>query len=178
MASAAELIFRVNQGTAILPIECPLTHSPSRQFYFPSECCRACHITLDFETVVDRINRIGSGTGIFTRALLAHPEWTSSVGQLKAIEPSRGMRDVFSKTVTDDRVTIAEGSFDATNIQDGWADIIIIAQVSFHHHIIGDFKFECICTRRLFTGVQITTVLPQNSVASSSRKALLRLFGI
>jgi len=77
------------------------------------------------------IVEIGSGTGIFTRALLAHPEWASSVGQLKAIEPSEGMRDTFLKTVKDDRVTVAEGSFDKTSINDGWADIVVIAQ-AFH----------------------------------------------
>ena len=43
--------------------------------------------------------RIGAGTGIFTRALLAHPEWSDSVAELKAVEPSQVMRDVFSKTV-------------------------------------------------------------------------------
>lgn len=77
------------------------------------------------------IVEIGCGTGIFTRALLAHPEWISSVGQLRAIEPSEGMRDVFLETVKDDRVTVAEGSFDSTGIQDSWADIIVIAQ-AFH----------------------------------------------
>lgn len=73
--------------------------------------------------------RIGSGTGIFTRALLAHPDWSSSVGQLKAFEPSEGMRDVFVKAVKDDRVTIAEGTFDHTDVEDCWADIVVIAQV-------------------------------------------------
>lgn len=73
--------------------------------------------------------RIGSGTGIFTRALLAHPDWSSSVGHLKALEPSEGMRDLFSKTIKDDRVTTAEGSFDHTDVEDGWADLVVIAQV-------------------------------------------------
>jgi hypothetical protein len=53
------------------------------------------------------------------------------VGQLKAIEPSEGMRDVFSKTVQDARVTAAEGSFDNTGVEDGWADLVVIAQVRF-----------------------------------------------
>lgn len=75
--------------------------------------------------------RIGSGTGIFTRALLAHPEWSSTIGHLKALEPSSGMRDQFSKTVQDDRVSIAEGTFDTTHVEDGWADLIVIAQVEF-----------------------------------------------
>ncbi|OBZ75599.1 putative methyltransferase-like C25B8.10 [Grifola frondosa] len=74
---------------------------------------------------------IGAGTGIFTRALLTHPEWSSSVKQLRAIEPSEGMRDVFAKSVTDARVSIAEGTFDSTGVEDGWADLVVIAQ-AFH----------------------------------------------
>jgi len=74
---------------------------------------------------------IGSGTGIFTRALLAHPDWSSSVGQLKALEPSEGMRDIFVESVKDDRVTTAEGTFDHTGVEDGWADLVVIAQ-AFH----------------------------------------------
>lgn len=41
------------------------------------------------------------------------------------------MRDQFRKTVRDDRVSIAEGTFDTTHIESGWADLIIIAQVKF-----------------------------------------------
>lgn len=73
--------------------------------------------------------RIGSGTGIFTRALLAHPKW-SDIKAVKAIEPSAGMRDVFSQTVEDDRVTVSEGTFEETGVDDKWADVVIIAQVS------------------------------------------------
>lgn len=74
-------------------------------------------------------HRIGSGTGIFTRALLAHPKWRDSIAKLKAIEPSEGMRSHFSKSVTDGRVSISEGTFDNTGVEDGWADLIVIAQV-------------------------------------------------
>lgn len=73
--------------------------------------------------------RIGAGTGIFTRALLANPEWTTALGELKAVEPSEGMRNQFSKTVNDVRASVAHGTFDSTNVPDGWADVIIIAQV-------------------------------------------------
>lgn len=55
------------------------------------------------------------------------------MGQLKAIEPSEGMRDVFSKTVQDDRATVSEGSFDNTGVENGWADLVVIAQVRFQH---------------------------------------------
>jgi SAM-dependent methyltransferase len=40
------------------------------------------------------------------------------------------MRDFWTKTVIDSRCTIVKGTFDDTGVEDGWADIIIIAQVS------------------------------------------------
>jgi len=90
-----------------------------------------------FETIFNAIKsksqlnivEIGSGTGIFTRALLA--QWNTAIYQIKAIEPSEGMRSMFSQTVKDDRVTVAEGTFDATGIAEGWADLVVIAQ-AFH----------------------------------------------
>ena len=41
------------------------------------------------------------------------------------------MREVFSETVSSDRVTISinEGTFDATGIEDQWGDLVVIAQV-------------------------------------------------
>ncbi|KAF8910963.1 methyltransferase type 11 [Gymnopilus junonius] len=77
------------------------------------------------------IVEIGSGTGIFTRALLADPKWNSLIRALRAFEPSEGMREVFSKTVKDSRVSVSEGYFDATGVEDGWADLVIVAQ-AFH----------------------------------------------
>ncbi|KAL6306611.1 S-adenosyl-L-methionine-dependent methyltransferase [Sparassis latifolia] len=77
------------------------------------------------------IVEIGAGTGIFTRALLAHPDWSQSVNQFRAIEPSEGMRDVFAKSVRDPRVSVADGTFDSTGVDDGWADVVVIAQ-AFH----------------------------------------------
>ncbi|KAG6851016.1 hypothetical protein H0H93_004503 [Arthromyces matolae] len=74
---------------------------------------------------------IGAGTGIFTRALLAHPRWAQDIKQIKAVEPSAGMREVFETTVQDERVTIQDGTFDTTGVEDGWADVVIIAQ-AFH----------------------------------------------
>ncbi|KAJ7046828.1 S-adenosyl-L-methionine-dependent methyltransferase [Mycena alexandri] len=80
-----------------------------------------------------KVVEIGAGTGIFTRAFLAHPEWVSAFTELKAIEPSAGMRDVFSKTVVDDRgrVSISDGTFEQTHVEDGWADLVVVAQ-AFH----------------------------------------------
>ncbi|KAJ7489413.1 S-adenosyl-L-methionine-dependent methyltransferase [Mycena latifolia] len=72
---------------------------------------------------------IGSGTGLFTRALLLHPEW-AAVRTLRAVEPSEGMREVFAKYTTDARVVLSEGTFDATGVEGGWADLIVIATVS------------------------------------------------
>jgi phospholipid N-methyltransferase len=76
-------------------------------------------------------DRLGSGTGIFTRALLEHPTWNKRIKWLKAVEPSEGMRETFSKTVNDDRVSLSEGYFDATGVEDGWADLVVIAQVPY-----------------------------------------------
>lgn len=75
--------------------------------------------------------RVGAGTGLFTRALLAHPNWSegSTVRSLKAYEPSSGMRTTFAEKTKDDRVTIAEGTFESVSVEDSWADLIVIAQV-------------------------------------------------
>jgi hypothetical protein len=41
------------------------------------------------------------------------------------------MRQVFSKTVSDEqgRVSIADGTFQEIDVEDGWADLVVIAQV-------------------------------------------------
>jgi hypothetical protein len=49
---------------------------------------------------------------------------------LRAIEPSDGMRDVWMKTINDKCSPIVKGTFENTGVEDGWADLIIIAQVS------------------------------------------------
>ncbi|KZV64925.1 S-adenosyl-L-methionine-dependent methyltransferase [Peniophora sp. CONT] len=77
------------------------------------------------------IIELGSGTGIFTRALLAHPSWSSSVKSLVAVEPSEGMRAQFAKTVKDERVSQREGFFNDVGGADGSVDAVIIAQ-AFH----------------------------------------------
>jgi hypothetical protein len=73
--------------------------------------------------------RIGAGTGIFTRALLAHDEWSSNIGLVNAVEPSPGMRDTFTKLVQDPRVSLSAGTFEQVSTDNGWADAVIIAQV-------------------------------------------------
>jgi hypothetical protein len=49
---------------------------------------------------------------------------------LRAVEPSDGMRDFWTKTVVNSRSTIVKGTFDDTGVEDGWADVIVVAQVS------------------------------------------------
>ncbi|KAI5123348.1 hypothetical protein M0805_001769 [Coniferiporia weirii] len=74
-----------------------------------------------------KVVEIGCGSGIFTRALLAHPEWNSSVSEIKCVEPNEGMREVFAKKNEDPRVSLYAGTFESTGVLDGWADIIIAA---------------------------------------------------
>ena len=73
--------------------------------------------------------RIASGTGIFTRALLSDPSWNIRIEEIKAVEPSQGMREVFFKTTQDDRITLSDGVFQSTGVEEGWADLVVIAQV-------------------------------------------------
>ncbi len=51
------------------------------------------------------------------------------IQELKAVEPSEGMREVFSKKIKDDRISVSHGLFHSTGVEDGWADLVIIAQV-------------------------------------------------
>ena len=40
------------------------------------------------------------------------------------------MRAVFTERTEDDRVTVAEGTFERVDAEDGWADLVVVAQVS------------------------------------------------
>ncbi|KAF7377678.1 S-adenosyl-L-methionine-dependent methyltransferase [Mycena sanguinolenta] len=73
---------------------------------------------------------IGAGTGLFARALLAHEDW-KTVRNYRAIDPSEGMRETFTKYTQDHRVVLSEGTFAETGVEDSWADLIVIAQ-AFH----------------------------------------------
>ena len=87
--------------------------------------------TTGSESYITLITRIGAGSGIFTRGLLSHPAWSESIQELRAVEPSEGMRAVFTKLISDKRVSVSEGTFDHTGAEDGWANLIVIATVSF-----------------------------------------------
>ncbi|OCB86744.1 S-adenosyl-L-methionine-dependent methyltransferase [Sanghuangporus baumii] len=78
-----------------------------------------------------RIVEIASGSGKFTKSLLAHPGFNKSVAEMRCIEPNEGMRSVFTRTVSDPRVSLAPGTFDKIGVPDGWADLIVIA-MAFH----------------------------------------------
>ena len=40
------------------------------------------------------------------------------------------MRAVFAEKIKDDRVTVAEGTFESVDAEDNWADLVVVAQVS------------------------------------------------
>jgi hypothetical protein len=73
------------------------------------------------------------------------------------------MRSVFSKSVNDERVKVSDGTFDTTGVEDGWADLVVIAQVSLRNcaHIFLRFKRDT----RPSTGAPITNVPPRSSSA-------------
>ncbi|KAG6370096.1 S-adenosyl-L-methionine-dependent methyltransferase [Boletus reticuloceps] len=78
------------------------------------------------------IVEIGAGTGLFTRTLLSDEDNATRIASLKAIEPSAGMREVFKQRVSHESVSISDGTFDnVPSVENGWADLIIIAQ-AFH----------------------------------------------
>lgn len=121
------------------------------------------------------LTRIGAGTGIFTRALLADPKWNAIIEDLRAMEPSQGMRDVFARTVKDDRIVVSEGTFGATGVMDNWADLVVVAQV--RRRLILYLIMVTYPEFRLSIGVQTTTLQLQSSLAFSNLKALLHSSG-
>ncbi|KAK0228231.1 hypothetical protein IW262DRAFT_1264621 [Armillaria fumosa] len=71
---------------------------------------------------------IGAGTGLFKKTLLKSP-YFSAIRKSRAVEPNARTRDVFVKTVHDERVSAREGTFDTTNIKDGWANVLLTSSV-------------------------------------------------
>lgn len=154
------------QGPAFLPAFGAVPYPQCGEDSAAHQCCRVC-FTLGLPNYRSQSvsRRIGAGTGIFTRAFLAHPEWADAIKELKAVEPSEGMRDVFSKTVSDEkgRVSIIEGTFQESHIEDGWADLVVVAQVLCLSSTARDTVSDM---RRPSTGPQTLLVLRKSSGAS------------
>ncbi|EJD53007.1 S-adenosyl-L-methionine-dependent methyltransferase [Auricularia subglabra TFB-10046 SS5] len=74
------------------------------------------------------ILELGAGTGLFTRALLAHSAWKDDVKELHAVEPSDDFRGTLVAGTKDPRVIARAGTFEQTGAPDGWADAVIVAQ--------------------------------------------------
>ncbi|KLO13549.1 S-adenosyl-L-methionine-dependent methyltransferase [Schizopora paradoxa] len=97
---------------------------------YPAECLSFIRQKITDRTDLNVVE-IGSGTGIFTRALLGSVDWGKSITEIKAVDPNADMREFFMETVKDDRVSVTFGNFQNTGISDEWADAIVIAQ-AFH----------------------------------------------
>jgi hypothetical protein len=50
------------------------------------------------------------------------------------------MRDAFNKGVSDPRVTCSEGTFEKTGVEDGWADLVVVAQVRHFYSYLTSFQ--------------------------------------
>ena len=59
--------------------------------------------------------------------------WSPSIEALRCYDPNEGMMKVFREEVHDPRVYVAKGVFEGTEVDDRWADLIIIATVSRVH---------------------------------------------
>jgi len=92
------------------------------------------------------------------------------------VEPSQGMRDQFSRIIRDDRITLTDGVFQCTGVEDGWADLVVVAQVwdaaCTTYHVLTPVNI------RVSIGALISMQLRQNSRAFSNREELLPLSGI
>ncbi|BGO99658.1 hypothetical protein NBRC10513v2_003885 [Rhodotorula toruloides] len=93
------------------------------------------------------IVELGSGTGLFTRALLSHPDTRGKVKKIVCVEPSEGMREGFEKATLGGafgwagqgegveeggvEVECVEGTFEDVPVGDGSEDMVVCAQ-AFH----------------------------------------------
>lgn len=104
-----------------------LLHKGRARPSYPAEAISGIYKALKtippFEVV-----ELGSGTGIFTRAMLQHPDFAQNIKTLQAVEPSSGMREKFSSLTSDSRVSVKEGGFDSTGLPPQSADCVIVAQ--------------------------------------------------
>lgn len=82
------------------------------------------------------------------------------------------MRAVFVEKTKDDRVTVAEGTFDRVDAEDSWADLIVIAQVSLFRPLVRSFGNQepnTVCRHSI--GARIMKKPPTNLLESSNPKA-------
>ena len=56
--------------------------------------------------------------------------WSTSIKAIRCIEPNEGMLKAFREVIHDPRVVASEGTFSSTEVESGWADLIVIATVS------------------------------------------------
>ncbi|BGP24673.1 methyltransferase type 11 [Rhodotorula toruloides] len=100
-------------------------------------------------TPTDRavVVELGSGTGIFTRALLSHPDTRGKVKKVICVEPSEGMREGFGRATLSGafgwagkgegaggggvEVECVNGTFEDVPVEDGSVDLVVCAQ-AFH----------------------------------------------
>ena len=87
-----------------------------------------------------RVLEIGSGTGIFTRALLERTSG-NEIEALTAAEPSEGMRKTCAESLTDELVKgrdvkVVDGTFEHIDAEDNSFHLIAIAQA---YHWCGDY---------------------------------------
>ena len=52
------------------------------------------------------------------------------------------MRAVFAEKTKDDRVTVAEGTFERVDAEDNWADLVVVAQVGPFRPLAWEPKVE------------------------------------
>ena len=78
----------------------------------------------------------------------------------------------------DDRVTIAEGTFDNVDAEDNWADLIVVAQVSLLKPLVRSLEnqeLNALCRHSI--GARTMRKPPKNLRESSNPKALWLLSG-
>ena len=64
--------------------------------------------------------------------------WSTSINEIKCVEPNEGMLKAFREAIHDPRVIASEGTFSSTEVESGWADLIVIATVSRQNKPIVD----------------------------------------
>ena len=79
------------------------------------------------------------------------------------------MRAVFAEKTKDERVTVAEGTFDRVDAEDDWADLVVIAQVRSLLCSLGNQEPNT--AGRHSIGARTTKKLPKSLLESSNLKA-------